>query len=72
MIATHNVKVNGRWYSAGEEIPEEKPVKAETKAEEPKAEQPVAEQETLFSVQDEEPKETPKPKTSASRRKTSR
>ena len=25
MIATHNIKVNGRWYAAGERIPEEKP-----------------------------------------------
>ena len=23
MIATHHIKVNGNWYSAGEEIPEE-------------------------------------------------
>ena len=23
MIATHHIKVNGRWYSAGEEVPEE-------------------------------------------------
>ena len=23
MIATHNIKVNGRWYAAGEILPEE-------------------------------------------------
>ena len=28
MIATHNIKVNGRWYAAGETIPEEKPEEA--------------------------------------------
>lgn len=22
MIATHNIKVNGKWYSAGQEVPE--------------------------------------------------
>ena len=27
MVATNNIKVYGRWYAAGEEIPEEKPEK---------------------------------------------
>lgn len=31
MIATHNIKVNGRWYAAGEEVPEEKEQKVEKK-----------------------------------------
>ena len=48
MIATHNIKVNGRWYAAGEEIPEEKERKAEKKpvkvAEEPEV--PQAEEKT--------------------------
>jgi len=30
MIATHNIKVNGRWYAAGETIPEDR--KEEAKA----------------------------------------
>ena len=58
MIATHNMKVNGRWVAAGEEyepvaVSEEKPaeVKAETK--EAKAETP---------------KEEPKPKAARKRK----
>ena len=26
MIATHNIKVNGRWYAAGEEVPDQQQV----------------------------------------------
>lgn len=60
MIATHNIKVNDRWYRAGEEIPE----------------QVVAEQVTIPEVKDEpvkveEPKEEPKPRT-ATRRKAAK
>ena len=61
MIATHNIKVNGRWYSAGEEVPETKesgiPVQepAEVKA-------PAAE------VKEEPVKAEPTPKTSNRRR----
>jgi hypothetical protein len=41
MKATHNIKINGCWYSAGEELPEEKkPAKApEMKQEEVPAEE---------------------------------
>lgn len=57
MIATHNIKVNGKWIRAGEEYGEpEQKAKAAEKA--PEAE-PVKE----------EPKAEPKPKTTASRRK---
>ena len=60
MIATHNVNVNGTWYKAGEVIPEAKPQKAEAPAVKPAEEaKPVAE----------EPKEVPKTRTAATRRK---
>ena len=70
MIATHNIKVNGRWYRAGEEVPEqaetskkeEKPVE---KTEAPKAEKPA---------EKEEPKVESKPRsasTSTRRKKIS-
>ena len=66
MIATHNIKVNGRWVMAGEEYEPEKPVKKAEKAEkkpEVKAEaEPVKEEPKPEAVQEE-----PKPK--ASRRK---
>ena len=29
MKATHNIKIDGRWYRAGDELPAEKKVKAE-------------------------------------------
>ena len=59
MIATHNIKVNGRWVAAGEEyepdvVPEEKP--AEEKPAEVKAERK------------ETPKEDPKPRTTRKRK----
>jgi len=45
MIATHNIKVNGMWYSAGQEIPEAKRTRQAAKpvvvSEEPKAEASV-------------------------------
>lgn len=67
MIATHNIKVNGRWYSAGDEIPEpvkqKKPVEAK-KPEPEKAGTPEVKTETVV----EEPL---KPKT-ATRRKASK
>lgn len=62
MIATHNIKVNGRWIHPGEEYEEEKAVKAEgtaKKVEKPAESTPKAAPE----------KETQKPKTST-RRKT--
>lgn len=71
MIATCNIKVNGRWIRAGEsyELPEEKtarkkPVKEEPEipAEEKKAEEkPAAE---------EKPKAEPKPRTTTRRKTT--
>jgi len=64
MIATHNIKVNGRWVAAGEEYeekPEVNPVEEELKAEpEPVEEAPEAE---------EPEKEEPKPKRTTTRRK---
>lgn len=59
MIATHNIKVNGRWIRAGEEYgePEQK--------ESVKVTEKVPETEPVK----EEQKAEPKPKTTASRRK---
>ena len=69
MIATHNIKVNGRWIRPGEEYePEEK---AEVKP----AEKPVKKVEEKPVVKEtpkaEPVKETPKPKT-PTRRKVSK
>ena len=66
MIATHNIKVNGRWIHAGEKyepetIVTEKPV-------EESAEEPI-EQEADVPAEKEAPKPEAKPKT-PSRRKT--
>ena len=61
MIATHNVKVNGKWYSAGEMVPDPEAKQAEMPAEPVKEEAKPAE----------EPKEQPKPRP-ASRRKVSK
>ena len=72
MIATHNVKVNGRWYAAGEEIPEVKqpkaakapeaeravPKAAESKADEPKAKEPEPAPEAVAELKTEAPKTT--------------
>ena len=63
MIATYNVKVNGRWYRAGEELPEVK----ETAEEKREPEKVVTE-----TAEADAPKaEEPKPRTST-RRKTTR
>jgi len=60
MIATHNIKVNGRWYAPGEEYPCVEPVeKADETVKEEKAEEPVKE----------EQKPETKPKAATSRRK---
>lgn len=56
MTATHNIKINGRWYTIGEQLPEEK--KAAKK-------EPVQEKPAVVA---EEPKE--KPKTAARRKST--
>ena len=45
MIATHNIKVNGRWVRAGEEYQVEQPVTPK-KAETPKVEKAVEEPQT--------------------------
>ena len=64
MIATHNIKVNGRWYHAGEELPE---AKAEPKnAEKPVEVLEVSEPETPVK---EEPKTETKARASSTRRK---
>jgi len=66
MIATHNIKVNGRWIHAGEEYEAEeqktpkKNVKAEDKPDAP----------TVAEAREEQPAET-KPKTAARRKKIS-
>lgn len=64
MIATHNIKVNGRWYHAGEELPGEP-----KKAKEPKQVAPeVAETPELVPQEPEEPKPEPKPRTTPRRK----
>ena len=64
MIATHNIKVNGRWVVAGEEYTPEEPVKQEEQVE--KSEEPVKQE----TIQEEIPvKEEPKAKTTSTRRK---
>ena len=77
MIATHNIKVNGRWVKAGEEyelevLAKEKPVEAEPAeekpAEEPVEETPVAEEPEQEKTAEEE---KPAPKTSTRRKKIS-
>ena len=61
MIASHNIKVNGRWVKAGEEYqPEEKAEKPVKKAAEPKPEK---------KPEEKPEQEEPKAKTSPSRRK---
>jgi hypothetical protein len=62
MTATHNIKVNGRWYHPGEELPESNEPKAV-----PVPEVPVLNAE---NAPEEEPKTEPKRTTT--RRKTSK
>lgn len=64
MIATHNIKVNGKWYKAGEEIPEEKKEVLKQKEEAV----PEVKEEPIPA---EEQKEEPKPKTASRRKKIS-
>ena len=68
MIATHNIKVNGRWIHAGEEY-EAEPVK-ETKPAE-KAEHKPEKKEPEIPVAEEEPKQEEKPKSATRRKKIS-
>ena len=65
MIATHNIKVNGRWYAAGEEYEVEEPQAVKETA---VAEEVVSE----AAPQAEEPKASPKPRTASTRRKASK
>lgn len=68
MIATHNIKVNGRWILAGQEYDAE-PAKKEKPAE--KAERkPEVKEEEVPAVK-EEPKQEEKPKTATRRKKIS-
>ena len=60
MIATHNIKVNGRWYMAGEEYEVEEPRTAA---------KPVAVQEEPVAAPAEEPQASFKPRTASTRRK---
>ena len=62
MTATHNIKVNGRWYHPGEELPESNEPKSV-----PAHETPVLNAE---HAPDEEQKT--EPKRTATRRKTSK
>lgn len=62
MIATHNIKVNGRWYAAGEEVSDQQQVIEEA------MQIPVTE-----SVAEEKPvkeEAEQKPKTGTTRRRT--
>lgn len=65
MIATHNIKVNGRWIMAGEEYSEAPELKEIEKAVEQ-----ISEPEVPTLEVPEEPKTEPKPKTT--RRKTNK
>ena len=44
MKATHHIKLNGRWYAPGEELPEEKKTARAKKAPEKAPETPAEEQ----------------------------
>lgn len=68
MIATHNIKVNGRWIHAGEEYDAE-PVK-ETKPAE-KAERKPETKEPEAPAVKEVPKQEEKPKSAPRRKKIS-
>ena len=66
MIATHNIKVNGTWYKAGEEYEVEQPLAVE----EPVKEETVAEpEEPVAAPAAEEPKASPKARAASTRRK---
>ena len=69
MIATHNIKVNGRWIHAGEEY-EPEMVVTETPAEKPAEESVV--QEAEVHAEKEEPKPEAKPKTPSRRKAVSK
>ena len=60
MIATHNIKADGRWYAAGEVVPDQQITMA------------VVENGAEPEVAAEEKKAEPKPKTAANRRKASK
>lgn len=64
MIATYNIKVNGRWYAAGEEVPDQQQV----------IEEVVNIHETEESVKEKPAKEETdqKPRTGTTRRRTAK
>lgn len=68
MIATYNIKVNGVWYKAGEEIPG-----PEKEQEAPVAEPEKTEEKAVEPEPEKEPEEKPeqKPKAKATSRSTS-
>lgn len=68
MIATCNIKVNGRWVRAGEEYEPETVVTSE-KAQEPKAKAEIPEK---VHAEETEPKAEPRPRTTSARRRTSK
>lgn len=69
MIATHNIKVNGKWVMAGEAYEVEEPRKADETKEVENAD--VAQEEPA-ATSSEEPKASPKPRTASTRRKASK
>ena len=67
MIATHNIKVNGEWYTAGQEIPE---TKEQLEMELPKAEVEIPVKEEPASAEPVKEEKTPEPaKVRSARRK---
>ena len=69
MIATHNIKVNGRWIHAGEEYGEKAP-KAPKQAIEPVAEPDIPVPEEKVPEEKEQKTET-KPRSTTRRKKIS-
>lgn len=73
MIATHNVKVNGKWYHAGEEYTLEDavaPVAEEPVEQDIPAPEPIVEAEVKEEPKS-EPKTEPKPRSTTRRKKIS-
>ena len=66
MIATHNIKVNDKWYHAGDMIPDADEKQAELPVEAAKEE---VKPEAPAEEPKEEPKEQPKARTTSRRKK---
>lgn len=64
MIATYNIKVNGRWYAAGEEVPDQQQVIEEV-VNIPETEKPVKEKPAKEETDQ-------KPMTGTTRRRTAK